>query len=161
MQHLFTRTTSQGKQIDGYADVAGAMGKVLIVHVDGVQVAKGAPGVLSKAQIARVPAGYTHIIGSVPLLTDEIAAYNAATVAQPRNLHAERRDLVLAHNAIAAELDAARRRAWDAADEVVPLNSAELDAARAAIAAFDAAHPEVKAAIDADRNDTAERNRWM
>lgn len=161
MQHLFTRTTSTGKQIDGYVTADRAFGKMLVVHVEGFQAATGAPGVLSRSQLAKLPAGYTHILGNVPLLAAEVAAYTAAAVELPRDLHAERRALVLAHNAIADELDAARARAFDAADEVAPLTSPELDAAAAALDAFDAAHPEIKAALDAERAAAVERNRWM
>jgi hypothetical protein len=164
MQHIFTRTLSNGKQLDGYVVFSGM--KSLVLKIDGHQQREtGNPGTITNSARERnnIPAQYTHILGPVPLLAEEMRAYNDATVVDPNALRNQRERLVREINAIAADADARSAAAWDAEN----INAAmaddppELAAAIVALETFDAAHPEIKAAIDAERKADTERAQWI
>jgi hypothetical protein len=157
MTTLFTRTSSTGATIEGlYRNGA------IIVRIDGKDAAKGQPEEISKALRSKIPAQFVAVIAdrkyTMPLLAEEVAAFGEAVAADAnetmKSLRAERERLVLTAKGIADELDAARLADWDAADAVAPLASADLDAAYAAIKAFDAARPEAVPA-------KASVNPWM
>ena len=76
------------------------------------------------------------------------AAMNAAYAARPRSLAEQRAELVAAVTAAWRRWEDAREAAFAADHGQLP-TLAEVEAARAALAAFDAAHPEIAAAIKA------------
>lgn len=83
-----------------------------------------------------------------------------AWLATPDGLRSQREDLARAHRS-AVEWESDRHHAAFDGDDLgtAPDRSAS-DAAHAALAAFDAAHPEVLAAIKAERGERALRNVW-
>lgn len=119
-----------------------------------------------------LPSGATHAIGPVCLAAEEaarvaeaVAAYEAADpeIAAAK-LRAER-DAIVGRIAGAREAaEHAREQAWERADDRAGVSENEYDArAKAAhidLAAFDAAHPEVAAAIEAEKKAAVERNLW-
>jgi hypothetical protein len=164
MQHIFTRTLSNGKQLDGYVVFSGM--KSLVLKIDGKpQRETGNPGKITNfaRKHNNIPAQYTHVLGPVPLLAEEMQAYNDTTVVDPNALRSQRERLVREINAITADADARSAAAWDAED----INGAmaddppELLAAIAVLEAFDSEHPEVKEVIDAERKADTERAQWI
>ena len=87
-------------------------------------------------------------------------AAREAWLTTPDGLRSQRETLVRAHRS-AVEWEAGRHDAdFDARDFGTAPDRSASDAAHAALAAFDAAHPEVVAAIKAERAERALRNVW-
>jgi hypothetical protein len=165
MAHIFTRTTSNGKQIDGHVEFRLGM-KSLVIAIDGKrQKESGNPSIITEQARKRhgIPAQFTHVLAGVALTADEMQAFQQSEVFDPNALRKEREALVRHINAIAAEHDASRAEAWDDEDIAGAMadDPADLTEAQAKLAAFDAAHPEVKAAIEADRAAATERAQWL
>jgi hypothetical protein len=166
---LFTRKTSTGSTIVAEYGRDMLNHPALVISLDGKVIIKGQPEQIPATMRSKVPAQFVAVVRNakhaIPLTAEEVAAFAAARASDPeaqaQRLRSEREALVRSHNAIADDLDAARVEMWDKADEVASRTSPALDAARAALEAFDAAHPEVKAAIEAERAAALERNRWM
>lgn len=166
---LFTRKTSTGSTITAEYGRSALNLPAMVISIDGKVAVSGQPEPIPAAMRGKVPTHFVAVVRNtkytIPVTADEVAAFDAARAADPeaqvQRLRSERERLVAAHNAIADDLDAARVEAWDRADAIAPLTSPELDAALAALVAFDDAHPEVKAAIDAEIAERVERNRWM
>jgi hypothetical protein len=107
--------------------------------------------------------GYTSVVGRVALTAEETAAVLAALEAlrspapegpAATDPIAARRDLAETLAGLREEDRARRERAWEREDEAgafrtSPKLAAQIAAAETALADFDAAHPEVLAAIDA------------
>lgn len=161
---IFTRETSKGTLT---AELSQGMGNTttLKLVLNGKQVVDGVPGVVSRTQAAKLPKEFTHILGAYPLRADEIAAYDAARKAQPRtvDLRRQREMLALTLQGAQDEERAAKAAAWDAGNETAAVagTSQTVKDAEAALADFDATHPEVVAAIRQEKAEMAERNRWM
>lgn len=88
-----------------------------------------------------------------------------APVAAVSNLSNERRDLVAQHAGLCDEQSYQFERAHAQQNEnawnIKASYEPKIEAAEAAIAAFDAAHPEILAEIKTEEADSVERNRWM
>jgi len=76
-----------------------------------------------------------------------------------------RSERAMLHARIRGELDeveAARERAFERDMEQIPsYDNPKVDAAYKALADFDLAHPEIKAELEREAKDSAERNAWM
>ena len=136
---------------------------------------------LTDAARRKLPALYTHAVGQV-VLTDAEAAqvqaaldrlsaeWRASEAGQRAALVAERQDLAreIRHLLDEGEDRAERYHATGSGDGHEHAIRAEYErkaeAARVKLAAFDAAHPEIIAALRAEREaaaaESAERNRW-
>lgn len=169
---IVTRTTKTGRtlEIRVRRDILDQFSAV--ATLDGERAASGTPQKLDRATARKLP-GFTHYIpdhrAPIALTTAEAEALSAAIAAaerddpatQARALRDERRNLVgdvLA--AIEGQSDAFERaharedvRAWD----IKLSHEPKIEAAQAALAAFDAAHPEIVAAIRAEKAEAAER----
>lgn len=183
---LVTRTTRDGRALTvGVKDYLPGH-PVAVAYLDGALAAMStpmaidAPGVFrAGANLAAMrAAGVTHAIAnasrsvSVALLAAEadvilaeierrVAAHAASEDGQRNSLRSEREALAAE---VAGALDDqadAYERAHDREDARAEIVRREhqpaVDAARAALAAFDAEHPEVAAAIRAERMDRADR----
>jgi len=94
-------------------------------------------------------------------LTAEAAALKAEYRQSPEGLRGQRRDLVAAIRGAGDEAWAARERAFQADIGGIPsYDTPKVRAARAALVAFDAAHPEVVAALAAAKAADADRHAW-
>jgi hypothetical protein len=151
-----------------------------VAAIDGSEVASSSWAPLdeiSDAQAARLPAEFAggYRIGPVALTRAEGDKVRAAEVAARAAWEAspagQRAALVAERRALASRLAGAREaaafhaeRAWERGDEAAGVARARDDAAvraaRAALMAFDAAHPEVVAALEAERAERAERSAW-
>jgi hypothetical protein len=165
MTHIFTRTAGNGKQIDGYVEFRVGM-KSLVIAIDGErQKESGNPGIITEQARKRhgVPAQFTHVLAGVALTADEMQKFRQAEVTNPNALRKEREALVRHINAIAAEHDASRAEAWDNEDitDAMADDPADLTEALAKLSAFDTAHPDVKAAIEAEQATATERAQWL
>jgi len=147
-------------------------------YIDGREVADTARTPLdeiSEAQAARLPAAFRggYRIGAVALTRAEgeqilaaaeaaRAAWDSSPAGQHATLVAERR--WLADCLAGAREEAAERtdRAWERGDEEAGVirEDADVRAARAALLAFDAAHPEIVAEHQVERAERAERSAW-
>ena len=103
-------------------------------------------------------------IADKPELAAEVARYDAEVAAEAeRGRLFRERDRLISAYCSACGLEADRRElAWERGDEAATFqggneNEASITAAREAVLAFDAVHPEVKAAIDATRQADADR----
>lgn len=106
--------------------------------------------------------GYSHLLGGViGLHADEAAALEVAWRGSPRGLREQRETLA---TEIAGALDTAEvaRERWFEGTRVGALPSYDTFAAsaRAALAAFDVAHPEIKTSMDAERAAQAAQHMW-
>jgi hypothetical protein len=72
----------------------------------------------------------------------------------------QRRSLIDAREGILDEIEAAREAAFNGDGPIPSYDSPEFRAAAAAIAAFDAEHPEVLASLKAERSARAEAHMW-
>lgn len=171
MNRIIDRLTSRGQRLEIYIEPSRK--NQLLIHLDGARVAFGWPTALSARDAARAPAGITHSVGSgkvtVGLTADDMAAYAAACVEDPnaarKALEIECRALVATIAGLYDDQSAAYERAHARQDPRAMAIRARYDApiaeAEAALASFDAAHPEIIAAIKAERAEATERNKWM
>lgn len=92
------------------------------------------------------------------------AICNDLAAPKPMSLEEQRQSIVDRIIAARGAAHDARVAAWEREDERggVVRNASDTNAetAVAELAAFDAAHPEIKAAIDVERADRADRNTW-
>jgi hypothetical protein len=106
----------------------------------------------------------THAIGNLGLTADEDRqisdAWGAAYAARPRSLDEQRAELVEVLNGAAYAYKADKVAAQDRGDvaAAVMMDDCKVEAARAALARFDEAHPEIAAKIEADRDAAAQRH---
>jgi hypothetical protein len=119
-----------------------------------------------------LPAGYVAAIGRLALTqaeADQVStAWQEAIAALPRDLHAERRSLGLRIAGATDQWTADRAAAMDAEDEEPTMvaverdraNEARIEEAVAALAAFDAEHPEVRAEVERRRDEQVARHMW-
>ena len=130
------------------------------------------------AQIRRANPDITHVVGKLGITDDEAAIIRAAVEtaqaeidatpeARAWKLRDQRQKLVEAVIGWDDEAQGASDDAWERGDEAgafvgprVTEAKAEAQKARAALKQFDAEHPEVKAAIDKEAEERAERHMW-
>lgn len=114
---------------------------------------------------ATLPPGHVAAVGPLCLTQAEAdtltAAWQTAKQAQPRDLHAERRDIVRDIKALAAETVNDPEDLIDQGDPNPYRNVASIEAnlaeANERLAAFDAEHPEVAAKVETDRDERVQR----
>jgi hypothetical protein len=164
-EHIATRTTANGTEIRLVAEQAATGTTALVVYINGQrQRRSGEPAIIPAAQRARqqIPAEYSHMLAGVALTRDEVAAYAAVSFDDPQARRRRRADLVRAITAAQEAHDDARAAAWDRGDIAGAMadDPQEIADLRAELAAFDAAHPEVAAALAAERAAAVERAQW-
>ena len=104
--------------------------------------------------------------GRVMVAPKEMVITICADLATPKtmSLEEQRQEIVIRIAAARDAAQAARTAAWEREDDRggVSRNAHDTDAAtaEAELAAFDAAHPEIKASIDVERVARADRNTW-
>ena len=176
MTAIVTRQTAKG-MIEISLDETGNFQ----ARLDGKSVSLSIAGIQTVEELLSKPynratgehlqkTGYTHLLGSkVAIHADEAAKLDAAARQEaeinPNILRSRRERLVdeinylgdAAHEDHVASIERASatgvyRKPAD--------NSAALEKARAALADFDAAHPEIVAAIEQERQESIERNMW-
>lgn len=116
-------------------------------------------GFFAKSKLA-----LTEAEGTVFSAASEVAQRELLPDYQLRSDRRVRKSLVQSLNGAYADRDAEYERLYAREDErayaVKYAPNVSIEAARQALAAFDAAHPEVLAAIEADRKETVERHMW-
>mgnify|MGYP001584777001 CR=1 FL=1 len=161
-QQILTKTTSKGQTVVVEMDEMGWLSGWL----DGQRISQGsALGTLGKAAVTVNGQTYTHTLGKLGFTTAEAGTIYAAQAAlrQANALREDRRSLVASIRFAMDDEDAfaeesSSRSATDL-DEQARI-AAMIEAAQAALVAFDAAHPEVREAIRAERTESAERHIW-
>lgn len=162
---VLTKTASDGREIEILTD-----GYYFKSRLDG-QVLPGATTMGKTKPFERNGTTYSHYVGKIALTADEAAtaeagrqaiyeaeraAFAASPAGQRQALRDQRSALAATLNAAAAETDATFARMHDAQDAgawaVKVENERHVTAAREALAAFDAQHPEVLTAIRAERS---------
>jgi hypothetical protein len=164
---VITRTGSKGQAVEIGVVIDGSAAWVY-AKVDGKTDATVlGPGRLSKPQMheGRI---YTHHIGHVGILADELpliesalAEANREASQTPAGLREQRLTLVAAIAGALDETEAARERGYNEDIGRIPsYDSPEYRAAKQALAEFDATHPEVKAALEQERQESIKRHMW-
>lgn len=164
---VISRTSSKGNQIEIGVVIDGDATWVYS-KIDGQRDACVlGPGKLSRP---REIAGriITHVIGTCGLAADEMPLLEAALTAAreaarqtPEGMRAQRQSLVAKINATLDATEQARERAFDRDIGGIPsYDSPAYRAAKAALEAFDATHPEVRAAIEQERQESIKRHMW-
>jgi hypothetical protein len=155
METIATRTLSSGKTL-----TLTARDSIGYASVDGKLIESGAPYVCRHATL---PAPYTHLVRErVPITAAEAAAIDATAKPRPQadTLRDERRALVAALRSARDEQADIRTRAIEhgsmGGSPMAMLAKADamdapIAAQAAAVDAFDVAHPEVIAAIRAEK----------
>lgn len=158
MQTLISKTTRDGKPLqitfDGETFIATVAGRALARHI-----LPGAPVTVAGERV--------HVFaGKVGLTLAEGAILRAAYDARPRRAApVTRESLVATYQGLCDAQDAAYQRAHDREDaRAMAIRESyedRIEAARQAIVAYDAAHPEETAARQRAAAESLERNRWM
>jgi len=179
---ILTKTTSKGQKVEIVLARSNMDAACATAYVDGkcvsaiercVELAKlyaHAPHLLKQA-----PAGVTHAIGKVGLTSAEAATvesalsvFQAQIDAEPkvlaRKLRSKRDELVSSIRGWDEEAQYSSDKAWERGDEAdafvgkaVTTAQQEAAAARARLAEFDVAHPEIRAVIELELNEAAAR----
>lgn len=98
---------------------------------------------------------------SVKTYTDQITGYAEHYAASPTGLREQRRQLATEISIVLDRQQARRERAFNRDMGRIPqYDTPEYQAAVKALADFDAAHPEIKAAIEAEKQAGIERHMW-
>jgi hypothetical protein len=108
---------------------------------------------------------FTHSAGNIAITAEEAAEVEAAMEAaradlraSPEGLRAQREDLAERAEAVLAEIERARERAFERDIGKIPsYDSPKYRAAMTALQKFDKEHPEVIAKMTADRKEAAKR----
>lgn len=175
---LVTRTLRDGRQLAVVVEeyTRGRYGAV--ASIDGAFAARGGVLELDRATARKLP-GYTHYLAHskapVALRADEAAtlleaieaanrAYTQTDDGRQEALRRERERLVSDYRGATEDQADAYERAH-AREDVLAWDvrrswDGRIAEARAALAAFDAAHPEIVEEIRAEKQAAAERHRW-
>lgn len=162
-----TLTTPTGKKVE--IRISTHLGRAIATAFVGGKYIYAGTNVTERAGL---PAGGTHCFGPIVFDEQNAAALQAAidshaaqdpTVIE-MTLREQRRLLATDVAAYADAGDNHRSRAWERGDERGGVSENEWDAkasaARQALRDFDAAHPEIIAAIDAERQRAADEAMW-
>lgn len=185
MQTIFTKQTRDGRLVEVFGDMREP-GSPELRHVKLAGKPVGWSPMVARLLDSQIQGEHTYYITSKPpiALTTAEAEQIAAALQQMRqewektpeaqpvlererldSLRRERRDLVTAHQGLIEEQAHQFRRAHDRQDArahaIKEQFEAQIAAAEQAVRDFDAAHPEVLAAIQAENAESVERNRWM
>lgn len=177
-QQIFSKQTTDGRAVVVFG--GEYLGEAIIrkVTINGVASKGISSNVYSLPQPQDVATHY--IAGKPPVglttaeaeqIITELAALQAvidatiAPVAAISNLRNERRDLIAQHAGLCDEQTYQFERAHALQDanawHIKASYDTQIATAEQSIVDFDAAHPEVLAAIEAERAESVERNRWM
>ncbi|MBF6333582.1 hypothetical protein [Nocardia transvalensis] len=154
---------------DGRTAVVTVTPTITKVHVDGTEYGSHMGPHHAFVRRPGIPDNIVAAIGRVLLTADEAAQVQAvwdqAQAQRPRDLRGER--AALAHQLRCAEQEwsAAHNRRMDEGDWPDPFhddaaNERAITAARDALTAFDAEHPEIAAQLAADRDAAIARRMW-
>jgi hypothetical protein len=164
---IISRTGSKGQAIEIGTMIDGSAAWVY-AKVDGKTDATVlGPGKLNKSVTANGRT-YTHRIGNVGILAEELPAIESAlaqanheAAQSPAGLREQRLTLVAKIAGALDETEAARERAYNRDIGGIPsYDSPKYRAAKQALAEFDAAHPEIKAALERERQESIKRHMW-
>lgn len=148
----------------------------MVVSADGRQIAITLAGQTMRASAATlIPTGiasHPYAVGTIALtsaeadtLRAEVAAAKSAYAESAAGLRERRASLVLDLTCAVESVRARRNRQMESEDgctRALPTYAdATITAAEQALRDFDAAHPEVKAALDAETAERVARNVWM
>jgi hypothetical protein len=164
---IITRQGSKGQVIEIGVVIDGSAAWVY-AKVDGKTDATVlGPGKLSKPQTHNGRT-YTHYIGHVGILAEELplieaaltqARYEAAQT--PAGLRAHRETLLARIRGVLDETEAARERGYNEDIGNIPsYDSPKYRAAKQALVEFDFAHPEIKAGLEVERQESIKRHMW-
>lgn len=164
---IITRIGTKGQAIEIGVTVDGSAAWVY-AKVDGKtdSVILG-PGRLSKPQTHNGRT-YTHHIGHVgilagelPLIEAALAEARTAAAQTPEGLREHRLTLVARISGALDQTEQERERAFDRDIGGIPsYDSPAYRAAKRALEEFDAAHPEIKAALEQERQERINRHMW-
>jgi hypothetical protein len=126
-----------------------------IIALDGAIVAETVQKAPSPAYLA--PFGIELSADEYSLIGNSLKAIPEAAALK---LRGERNRLISAREGILDEIESARERAFNGDGPIPSYDSPEFRAAAAAIAAFDAEHPEVLASLKVERKARADAHMW-
>jgi len=168
---IVDRKAADGREIKVVAGISNVNGRVLMSYIDGVEDS-GLLGPNYRIPAAIKARGFVAAVGRVPLTAEEaeaaeaaMAALKAERAATPDGLEDRRQYLVEKLVALRESAAAEREAAWEREDEAAGVTTpaevaGEIAAASRAVRDFDAAHPEVVAAIKAADAAEARRRMW-
>jgi hypothetical protein len=164
---IITRMGSKWQAIEIGITIDGSAAWVY-AKVDGKTAATVlGPGRLSKPQTVD-SITYTHRIGNVGVAAEELPLIEAAlteanreAAQSPAGLREQRLTLQAKIRGVLDETEAARERGYNEDIGRIPsYDSPAYRAAKQALADFDATHPEIKAAIEAEKQESIKRHMW-